>query len=267
MGYGCFTRNGKSVNYGFNSVADWFDSVIESFPAPWILGEDTHYGSEIFDSRGTKVLSVWMAWGNPSQRQRGGMTDAEWSEYCCDSHWESETQWHIVNAIITARNYLQAHKEHGWYGDDERQRELLRNLIMTYGRWEEGVDSEIACGGPDKRMTSAEAAPHLPHLRSSYGDEWRRKERVEILQKLESAKPTLAINPQAEEAHLRRSSLIAAMSRMIEERPPQALELGSGLRIDSFTMMDAPYLKRLVEIAEEEYEKVKRLTTSNPDVR
>jgi hypothetical protein len=255
-----FNRDGKNIQYGFFDISDWLDSVIASFPAPWIIGDDTRYGTEIFDSRGIKVLSVWMAWGNPSERQRRGMSDEEWSEYCCDSHWESETQWHISNAIVCARNYLKAHKDNGWYGEDDRQREILRTLITAYGRWEEGVDREIACGGPDRRMTSAEAeeTPELAHhkqMRSKSYDKWREEERTKILERLKSAQPTLAINPEAKEAVARRRALTRAIGRMIEERPAQPLEfLPNGLRIDSFTMMDRPYLERLVEVAKEEYE-------------
>lgn len=265
MSYGAFTKDGKIVTYGFWSISDWFDSVIASFPAPWIIGDDTHYGTEIFDSRGVKVMSVWMAWGEPSERQRGNMTDAEWLEYCCDSHWESETQWHIANAIVTTRNYLKAHKERGWYGDDDQQREILRNLVMTYGRWEEGVDTEIVCGGPDRRITSAEAEKDLPHLRSSYGDEFRRKEKDEILEKLKAIKPTAATNPEAAEAQNRRRALIRAIYRMVKECPPKPLILDNGLKIDAFTMMDKPYLERVVELADEEYDRIKKQTEPKSD--
>jgi hypothetical protein len=258
MGYGYFTdKDGKSISFGFNSVGDWFDSVLESFPAPWLIGDDTHYGTEIFDARGHKVLSVWMAWGNPSPRQRGDMTDAEWSEYCCDSHWESETQWHIANAIVTTRNYLDAHKRNGWYGDNDDQRELLRSLVMTHGRWEEDVDAEISCGGPDKRMTATEhdsIAEH-PHYNVKEYRKRRTKEQQEMRAKAELIKPTLAINPEAEESSRRSRSMFAAIARMVEERPAQSVTLPNGLRIDSFTMMDRPYLERLAEIASEEYEK------------
>lgn len=258
MSFGMFTKGGKTVRYGFDSVADWFDSVIASFPTPWIIGDDTNYGTEIFDARGSKVLSVWMAWGNPSERQRGGMTDAEWSEYCCDSHWESETQWHIANAIVSARNYLQAHLDNGWYGDLEQQQEILRTLVMAYGRWEEPVDLEIACGGPLRRATSSD--PDLPesithHWKNSYALENRLKERNEALEKVKAVRPALAINPEAKEVHARRLAMFRAMSRMVEEKPPQPLDLPNGLRIDAFTLMDKPYLERLVEIAKEEYEK------------
>lgn len=263
MSCGVFTnKDGKSVNYGFHSVADWFDSIIASFPAPWIIGDDTRYGTEIFDSRGVKVLSVWMAWGNPSERQRGDMSDAEWLEYCCDTHWESETQWHIANAIVTTRNYLQAHEERGWHGDDDEQREILRNLIMTYGEWENDVDSEIACGGPDRRMTWQEAKKHSRRLKDMVGSpsKWQEKEKAQILEKLKAIKPQPAINPQAAESQMRRRALTAAICRMVDEHPPQPLILENGLKVDSFTMMDKPYLERLVEVADEEYDKMKRKT-------
>jgi hypothetical protein len=257
MSSGSFTKDGKSVEFGFLNIADWFDSVIVSFPAPWIIGDDTHYGTEIFDSRGVKVMSVWMAWGNPSERQRDGMSASDWLEYCCDSHWESETQWHIANAIVTTRNYLKAHEERGWYGDNDQQREILRNLVMTYGRWKEGADTEIACGGPDRRITSAEAEKYLPDLRSSYGDESRQKERLKILEKLKLVKPTAGNNPDAAESQNRHRALILAIARMMEEHPPTELVL-NGLKVHNFTLMDKPYLERMAELAEEEYDRIKK---------
>jgi hypothetical protein len=259
MSYGYFSNNGKDIIFGFDGITDWFDSVIQSFPAPWIIGDDTNYGTEIFDSRAVKVLRVWMPWGNPSERQRHDMSDAEWVEYCCDSHWESETQWHIANAIVTTRNYLQAHKERGWYGDDDEQREILRNLIMAYGSWKQEVDTEITCGGPDRRMTRTEAAQYVP-LVGLHITEWSEKEKREILEKLAHVKPAAGTNPDAAEAQNQRRAFIRAIDRMITEQPPTELLLPGGLKVDSFTMMDKPYLERLVEIAEEEYDQIKRAT-------
>jgi hypothetical protein len=153
MGYGFTTVAGKSVPFGFYNVEDWFDSIITSFPAPWEIGEDTNYGTQIIDADGLLILSVWMAFGLPSKRQLGGMTDAEWSDYCCDSHWESETQWHIANAIVTARNSIHIHETRGWFGNPlEQVGPILRTLIMQWGRWEEDINEEIVCGGPQRRM-------------------------------------------------------------------------------------------------------------------
>lgn len=259
---GVFNKGGKTISFGFNGITDWFDSIIASFPAPWVIGDDTHYGTPIFDSRGVKIISVWMAWGNPSERQRGTMSDEEWLECCCDTHWESETQWHLANAIITTRNYLKAHAERGWYGDDERQRDILRNLIMAYGHWET-PDSEIACGGPDRRLTTKEAEKLNPRLRMSSAESgqasgWKERERQSILAKIRAATPTVANNPEAAESHNRRHAMMSAVWKMLEERPPTTLSLESGLRIDSFTMMDKSYLERMVEIADEEYDRLKK---------
>jgi hypothetical protein len=251
------------ISFGFSSVSDWFDSIILSFPAPWIIGESTHYGTEIFDARGTKVLSVWMAWGSPSDRQRGSMSDAEWIEYCCDSHWESETQWHIANAIVTTRNYLQVHKDRGFYSDsDNEQFNILRNLVMSYSRWE-AVDAEIACGGPERRMTSTEAEkvhPHLTRGRTSQAciDAMETRERLAMLQKLKERRPDVGLNPEAVESKNRSRAMMSAMWRMLDEVSPKRVILDSGLEIDSMTIMDKLHLDRLVQIAEEEYDNLKR---------
>ena len=143
-------KNGAFEMWGFSDVRDWFNSVIESFPAPWTIGSETHYGTEIYDSRGIHVVSIWMAFGRPSVRQQGDMSDREWDEYCCDCHWESETQWHIANAVVVARNFL-ADESVRW--TDERAREITRDLIMRYGRWADSVYKQIACGGPNRRAT------------------------------------------------------------------------------------------------------------------
>jgi hypothetical protein len=264
MSHGIFTNNnGESVEFGFSSITDWFDSVINSFAAPWIIGDNTHYGTEIFDARAIKVLSVWMAWGDPSDRQRDSMTDSEWLEYCCDSHWESQTQWHIANAIVSTRNYLDANKRRGWYGDDERQREILRNLIMTYGRWAESVNSEIACGGPNRRMTSAEAEKEKPHLAPSAASvehvrPFMERERDKLLDRIKALTPAAATNPEAAEARNHRHAMFAAIARMAQERAREIGDIG-GLPVMS-VVMDGPYLERMADIAEEEYDRIKRET-------
>ena len=264
MSYGTFTGDdGSFIEFGFSSIIDWFDSVIESFSAPWIIGDSTQYGTEIFDSRAVKVLSVWMAWGDPSDRQRGSMADSEWLEYCCDSHWESQTQWHIANAIVSTRNYLDAHKRSGWHGDDERQCEILRNLIMSYGRWEESVNSEISCGGPNRRMTSTEAERVRPHLAPSQSTikhlrPFREKERDKLLDRIRSMRPAAATNPDASESRNRMHAWMSAMWRMAEEKP--AIQSGNMFHVT----MDTPYLERMAEIAEEEYDRIKTETMPNP---
>lgn len=49
---------------------------------------------------------------------------------------------------------------------------------------------------------------------------------------------------------------IMAMQRMATERPSERLELDCGLVVDSFTFMDGPYLARLAELTQEEYDKL-----------
>lgn len=63
------------------------------------------------------------------------------------------------------------------------------------------------------------------------------------------------VPPTAEETRLM-SAQFRAMERMITERPPEKIELDGGLTIDSFTMMDGSYLRRLAEITKQEYEKL-----------
>jgi hypothetical protein len=153
MAYGVSTIDGKETNFGFADVKDWFNSVILSFPAPWKIGDDTHYGTELFDARGKRLLSIWLVFGEPSARQKGGMTDEEWQEYCCDCQWESQTQWHIANAIVAARNSLT-----GQTHENEAALHLLRTLILEFGRWKEDINSEIVCGGPERRKTDDDPA-------------------------------------------------------------------------------------------------------------
>lgn len=180
MGYG-FGRDdsGKATRFGFTSVSDWLDSVILSFPAPWKVRDcaGKHYGTEIEDARGLCVLSVWFAFGEPSARQKGNMTDEQWSEYCCDSHWESADQLRVAETIVSLRNYLSDSSSR--YGDDERAAPMLRNLIMEHGDWNEDIDDEIKCGGPDRRETSSEHDTALGGMSSGHR-EWlkERKERA-----------------------------------------------------------------------------------------
>ena len=259
---GFMTHKGVDMKFGFNGVDDWLDSVILSFPAPWVLGDNTHYGSEIFDAQGNKVLSVWMAWGNPSERQRGTMSEAEWVEYCSDSHWESETQWHVANAIVTTRNYLHMHDVRGFIGDNNRQLGILRNLVTAYASWGGDVEEVVKCGGPNRRVISDEAEKLNPHLtcgRISQEriDAMKARERMEILQKIKDRTPDVGLNPEAVESQNRSRALMSAMWRMIDEQPPQSVMLDNGLKVDSMTIMDKPYLERLAQIADEEYDTIK----------
>ena len=59
------------------------------------------------------------------------------------------------------------------------------------------------------------------------------------------------------EEKLRNKALFNAIMRMHEEKGlGQPLELDCGLRVDSFTIMDEYFLERLVELAEQEYQKL-----------
>lgn len=64
------------------------------------------------------------------------------------------------------------------------------------------------------------------------------------------------IPPTADEM-LKQSALMDAMMQMSAERPSVEVELSSGLKIDSFTMMDESYLERMAAIMDDKYEKLK----------
>jgi hypothetical protein len=147
--YGLTVGPNGPIPFGFSSMLDWMDSIILSFPAPWTISDRTHYGTEIFDSRSKHVLSVQLVFGAPSERQRRGMTDEEWAEYSCDSHWESEAQWHLANAVVSARNSVKS------LHDSEYQLNVLRGLILGHCSWADDVIAEIHCGGPEKRRLHA----------------------------------------------------------------------------------------------------------------
>lgn len=154
MGYG-FDFSGKNgKGWGFASVSDWLDSVILSFPAPWKVCDldGKYYGTLIADARGIEFLSFWMTDGEqPSARQKGDMTDEEWSDYCCDSHWESARAFATCEEVVRLRNLA---AESRWPDDEDLA--TLRSVIVEHGRWEETIDDEIKCGGPDRRETSSE---------------------------------------------------------------------------------------------------------------
>jgi hypothetical protein len=151
--------NGKHVNFGFDSITDWVDSAIISFPAPWKVGDnnDKYYGTEILDARGKHILSVWFSEGNPSSREKGDMSDDEWIEYCCDSHWESETALHLAAAIVAVRNLIARESRYD-SGSKELPETILRSLILQpCCSWSDAVIEEIKTGGPERRMTPEEA--------------------------------------------------------------------------------------------------------------
>lgn len=165
MGFGCGNDN---TRWGFADVLDWLESVILSFPAPWAVAEldGKYYGTIVKDARGVPILSFWMTEGQkPSVREKGDMTDAEWSEYCCDSHWESAAALVMAEKVVSLRNIIAIMQ----YGYDSKP---LISMIIEHGRWEEDVDDEIKCGGPDRRQTSYEhdTIDPLAGMSSSYRD-------------------------------------------------------------------------------------------------
>ena len=150
MSYGWKDVNGCLTPWGFASMTDWLDSVILSFPAPWILGprDGKYYGTEILDARGKKILSLWISVGDPSAREKeyfGDWTPEAWTEYCCDSHWESEAALKLAEAIVALRN-----ADSSWSSRDTNK--ILQGLLLACEvRWEEEIWPEIQAGGPGKR--------------------------------------------------------------------------------------------------------------------
>ena len=147
----------KDVTFGFFGFSDWLKSVACSFPAPWkihTLG-GKYYGTQIEDARGVKVFSVWLSFGEPSARQRGDMTDEEWREYCCDSHWESRAALAVSDALCACRNALDDK-----YGDDEQLKLFI--ALLSFGEWSEDVWECVRARGPEQR-----ALPSDPEIRKS----------------------------------------------------------------------------------------------------
>lgn len=120
-------------------------------------------------------------------------------------------------------------------------------------------DNEPFCGKKCQWPGCKEPANSLRNQRRIGKDEW---------EWLPDA-PRFHCHPHHMEAHYgekyvpptleetRRSmAFSAAMHRIYEERPPKPTTLDCGLQVDSFTMMDGSYLRRLAEIAEEEYQKI-----------
>lgn len=151
--WGIATIKGQSARFGFADFQDWLDSVILSFPAPWRVGDldGKYYGTEIMDASGAPVLSVWIAEGAPSVRERRGMSNEEWAEYCCDSHWESELAFSTAQAIVAARNNISASDLCG-----DVSHNILRSLV-GFCRWDSGVFDLIRCGGPERRALAEDA--------------------------------------------------------------------------------------------------------------
>jgi hypothetical protein len=136
--------------FGFSSVQDWFESVILSFPAPWVVADlkGKYYGTIIVDARGIPILSVWIASGELSFREKakfGEWTPERWAEYCADSHWESASSLAICDAIVALRNVDSRWSQH---------RNELIHTVLASASWEDEIFAEIECGGPDRRMAN-----------------------------------------------------------------------------------------------------------------
>lgn len=148
MSYGTETINGEQVSWGYSDIKDWFLSVVLSFPAPWSVAalNGKYYGTVITDARGIAILNFWESEGEPSEREKARFQDwtpETWAEYCCDSHWESDTCLTIANEVVRIRN---ANKHNRTYQENE-----LLKLIVSFGSWNDDIWKDIQCGGPGKR--------------------------------------------------------------------------------------------------------------------
>lgn len=132
--------------FGFASILDWFESVLDSFPAPWKMEplNGKYYGTVISDARDIKILSFWES-GPPSQREKdkcnGSWSEESLAEYNCDWHYESELAFAYASMLIANRN-----ARYAWWDS----RDLLKEIFVR-ARWEESIWSDIVCGGPDRR--------------------------------------------------------------------------------------------------------------------
>lgn len=161
MSYGGEQINGKFVTWGFSSVKDWLESVILSFPAPWTIGTDTHYGTEIFDARQKRILSFWKTEGQePSKRELGGDSLEEWNENCCNNHWESQFSLDCAETVMALRNRLVGVSTY-----ENADLKDLVTIIVSEGCWSDDVAGELECGGPDRRL----AEPQSKHARRMMG--------------------------------------------------------------------------------------------------
>ena len=83
---------------------------------PWSVEplEGKYYGTMIRDADGLQVAEFWdhSVPSVPSTREKEHFGDdwseAAWSEYCCDSHWESERDYVRAKAIVEAMNSSQS---------------------------------------------------------------------------------------------------------------------------------------------------------------
>lgn len=134
--------------WGYFDVMDWFRSVLLSFPTPWSiapLGGGKYYGTVVRDATGIDVLSFWSSQGEPSSREKkyfGNWNEADWSEYCCDCHWESEVSLRMAEKSVA---WAAAEKDN-FSSDNSVPEMILRNA-----RWQDDVYALIQCGGLRRR--------------------------------------------------------------------------------------------------------------------
>ena len=63
-----------------------------------------YYGTVVEDASGNKVTHFWTAVGKPSSREIENFgpdfTMEAWRDYCCDSHWECETDLYLATVLV-----------------------------------------------------------------------------------------------------------------------------------------------------------------------
>lgn len=156
MSYGIATVKGSAQPFGYWSVSDWIESVIRSFPKPFSVAplKGKYYGTTVLDAAGTPVLSFWMNDGSyPSQREKdkfSGWTPERWSDYCCDSHWESALSLGVARCVVEHLNSTK-----------DQMDDVILMYIVNNARWCEEVFSIVRDGGvrENRRMLKGEFQP------------------------------------------------------------------------------------------------------------
>lgn len=157
MSYGSIKNlSGHYVKFGFFSVKDWLESVLVSFPTPWLVRprKGKYYGTVIEDARGIAILSFWECgeMDMPSTREKenfGEWDEESWQGYLCDSHWESETSLSMANMAVEWANFTTVQ------GDKSDSPAMA--MIVENARWAEDCWKEILCGGPSRRSLTPSA--------------------------------------------------------------------------------------------------------------
>lgn len=92
-------------------IADFTGLEYIQLPVSLSPRKGKYYGTEIVDARGAEVLRLWEheAGDVPSEREKESFgpdwSEQTWSEYCCDSHWECQSDYLLARFIVKALNF------------------------------------------------------------------------------------------------------------------------------------------------------------------